>query len=110
MGLWSIWLSGFVLICLSLYATHKLPSLEHKKTSFTHKNFENFPGNPTITILTAPEPFIGSVGDKQSLAIRSWLALSPWIKVVLFSQHSSVVSFADAFGSRIFVDSNIDFT
>nr|TKR66269.1 hypothetical protein D5086_0000313460 [Populus alba] len=46
-------------------------------------------------------------GSNQSLAIRSWLALSPQITVVLFTQHPS---HASAFGSRVLVGSTIDFT
>lgn len=67
-------------------------------------------GNPRITIFSAPSPFNVSVGDRQSLAVRSWLALSPQITVVLFSQDPSVVSFAGPFGSRVLVEQNIDFT
>lgn len=66
--------------------------------------------NPTISIFSAPRPFAGSIGVRQSLAIRSWLALSPQITVILFSQDSSVVSSARSLSSRVYVDSNIDFT
>lgn len=68
------------------------------------------PDNPKITIFSAPSPFNGSIGAKQSLAVRSWLALSPQITVVLFSKDPSVVSFAVPFGSRVLVEPNIDFT
>lgn len=66
--------------------------------------------DPKITIFSAPSAFNGSVGARQSLAIRSWLALSPRIEVVLFSQDPSVFSFAEDFGSRVLVETNIDFT
>ncbi|XP_059446879.1 uncharacterized protein LOC132178460 [Corylus avellana] len=110
-GLWSIWLSGFVLISLSLYATQRLPSLRDriKVPKLNYRPLGDL-GNPRITIFSAPSPFNGSAGARQSLAVRSWLALSPQITVVLFSQDPSVVSFADAFGSRVLVEPNIDFT
>lgn len=65
---------------------------------------------PSITIFTAPRPFVGTVGERQALAIRSWLGLSPDISVVLFSQDSSVFSFAELFSHRVSVEPNIDFT
>lgn len=108
-GLWSVWLYGFLLIGLSLYATQRLPpSFKHdiKRPNFHPKGFADS-ANPSITIFSAPGPLTGSI---QTLAIRSWLALTPQITVILFSQHPSVVSFARAFGSRVFVDPNIDFT
>ncbi|CAI0463291.1 unnamed protein product [Linum tenue] len=62
--------------------------------------------NPKITVFSATT----SIGPKQSLAVRSWLGLSPQITVVLFSQHPSIRSFASGFGPRVLVDSAIDFT
>ncbi|KAJ1396698.1 hypothetical protein SESBI_32370 [Sesbania bispinosa] len=109
--LWSIWLSGFVLIILSLYATQRLPSLkDHIRTSKLNKNASLDSKSLSITIFTAPKPFTGSTGTRQTLAVRSWLALSPYVTVVLYSQHPSVASFAGAFDSRVLVDTNIDFT
>ncbi|KAJ4823298.1 hypothetical protein Tsubulata_028573 [Turnera subulata] len=109
-GLWWVWLYGLILILFSLYATQRLPWVEIKKTNFNyHKTF--IPSsNPDITIFSAPASFSGSVGASQILAIRSWLALSPQITVVLFSQDPSVVSFAAPFGSQLVVDSGVDFT
>ncbi|KAK2407905.1 Nucleotide-diphospho-sugar transferase family protein [Trifolium repens] len=111
--LWSIWLSGFILILLSLYATQRLPSLN--KDDYTifklKKNDVLYSTNLSITIFTAPKPFMDSIGTRQSLAVRSWLALSPFVNVVLYSQHPSVASFATAFDSgRVLVDTDIDFT
>ncbi|OMO78353.1 Reticulon [Corchorus capsularis] len=106
-GLWSIWVSGILLIALSIYATNKL-SLS-KNPNFSHGRFSGIDA-PRITLFTAPAPFTGSLGTKQSLAIRSWLALSPQITVILFSQHPSVASFASSFGSRVLVEPNIDFS
>jgi len=105
MGLWWVWVYGFLLIGLSLYATQRLPSFKlTRPQNFNHKGLSP----PTITIFSAPtDPFAASADPKQSLAIRSWLALSPQIIVVLFTQHPS---FASAFGSRVLVDSTIDFT
>ncbi|GLT67945.1 hypothetical protein SLA2020_402180 [Shorea laevis] len=107
MGLWSIWLSGFLLIGLSLYATQRLP--QTMKPNFNGRSYGDL-GSPKMTIFSAPSPFAGSVGTRQSLAIRSWLVLSPEITVVLFSQDPSVSSFAAFFGSRVLVDPYIDFT
>ena len=111
MGLWSIWLSGFALILLSFYSTQRLPPIidQITKPILNQKEFRDL-GNPKITIFSAPSPFTGSVAARQSLAVRSWLALSSQITVVLFSQHPSVFSFAEAFGSRVLVEPNIDFT
>lgn len=66
--------------------------------------------SPKITIFTAPMPFVGPIGERQGLAVRSWLALSRNINVVLFSHHQSVLSFADSVGSRVSVETTIDFT
>lgn len=103
LGLWLIWLWGFTLIGVSFYATQLmiLPS------SFKGQILLD---GPTITIFTAPRPFVGSIGERQALAVRSWLGLSPDITVVLFSQQPSVFSFAELFSPRVSVDPNIDFT
>ncbi|KAK9277536.1 hypothetical protein L1049_007080 [Liquidambar formosana] len=110
-GLWSIWLSGFILVGLSLYATQRLPSLKEQidKPKFNYRGSGDS-CSPKITIFSAPSPFTGSTGARQGLAIRSWLGLAPNITVMLFSQDPSVVSFAGAFGSRVSVEPNIDFT
>ncbi|CAL9029992.1 unnamed protein product [Prunus brigantina] len=49
---------------------------------------------PRIIIFSTPRPFTSSVGARQSLVVRSWLALSPQIAVVLFSKDPYVVSFS----------------
>ncbi|VFQ87692.1 unnamed protein product [Cuscuta campestris] len=67
-------------------------------------------GNPKVTIFTAPRPFHGVVGERQELAVRSWLGLSPDIAVVLFTQHPSASSFAMSFGSKVAVQPDIDFS
>ena len=105
MGLWSIWLSGFALIALSFYSIQRLPPIIDQKTKSTlsQKGSRDM-GNPKVTIFSAPSPFTGSVAARQSLAVRSWLALSSQITVVLFSQHPSVFSFAEAFGSRVWLN------
>lgn len=111
-GLWSVWLSGFLLICLSLYTTQSLPSFrDHiKKTKLTHRGFGHS-GQPNITIFSAPSPFEGLVGARQLLAVQSWLALSPSIMVILFAQHpSSILHIAASLGPRVLVEAAIDFT
>ncbi|KAI3730877.1 hypothetical protein L1987_62056 [Smallanthus sonchifolius] len=108
-GLLMVWLCGFALISISFYAsTQILPSSSIKEQI---KDLDSSVG-PTVTIFAAARPFIGSIGSRQSLAIRSWLGLSQDIRVVLFSQDPSVFSFADSFGpdSRVSVEPNIDYT
>ncbi|CAI0390437.1 unnamed protein product [Linum tenue] len=107
-GIWWIWLYGSLLIVLSIYATRKLPSLQDAITrpGFNPGKYSVDSNNPNITVFSATT----SIGPKQSLAVRSWLGLSPQITVVLFSQHPSVRSFASGFGLRVLVDSTIDFT
>ncbi|KAL6186461.1 hypothetical protein ACLB2K_042581 [Fragaria x ananassa] len=110
-GFWSVWLYGFALIGFSFYATQRLPSLEDQITrSTSSQRVAGVSEPPRIIIFSAPRPFSGSVGVRQSLALRSWLALSPEIRVVLFSKDPSVVSFAGGLGSRVVVDCSIDFT
>lgn len=87
------------MICVSFYATLLLPK-EQKITN----------DDPKITLFTAPRPFTGLIGERQALAVRSWLGLSENINVVLFSQDPSVFSLAESLGSRVLVEPNIDFT
>lgn len=111
-GLWSVWLYGFVLICFSLYTTQRLPPFKdeiQRTSNFNHNGFSHV-RNPRITIFSAPVPFAGSARARQSLAIRSWLALSSQITVILFTQDPSAVSFASAFDSRVLIDHSVDFT
>ncbi|XP_073131204.1 beta-arabinofuranosyltransferase RAY1 isoform X2 [Henckelia pumila] len=98
-GLWLVWLCGIFLICVSFYATLLL-SKERKIIN----------EGPKITLFTAPRPFTGFIGERQALAVRSWLGLSENINVVLFSQDPSVFSLAESLGSRVLVEPNIDFT
>ncbi|KAF6157474.1 hypothetical protein GIB67_004412 [Kingdonia uniflora] len=105
-GLWSVWVSGFILIVISLYATQRLPFLKDPKLISN----KGEPNTPNVTIFSAPSSFTGSVGTRQVLAIRSWLALSPKVNVVLFGRDPYLVSFAGALGHRVAVESDIDFT
>ncbi|KAH7684879.1 Fucosylgalactoside 3-alpha-galactosyltransferase protein [Dioscorea alata] len=66
-----------------------------------------------ITIFSAPKPLKNGsdlVGQRQELAVRSWLALSPDVDVVLFGHHHSIFAFAAKLGPRVAVESEIDFT
>ncbi|KAK4402736.1 Beta-arabinofuranosyltransferase RAY1 [Sesamum angolense] len=113
-GLWLVWLCGFFLIGVSFYGTHMLPTflkeqIKIMKPVVSGVGFDDL-SFPKITLFAAPRPFIGSVGERQALAVRSWLGLSENINVVLFSQDPSVFSFADSFGSRVSVETEIDFT
>ncbi|XP_044492266.1 beta-arabinofuranosyltransferase RAY1 isoform X3 [Mangifera indica] len=105
-GVLSIWLSGLLFIALNFYATRNLTIFNSDRINHNHFNHSG----PKIAIFTAPAPFIGSIGSSQSLAMRSWLGLSPQITVLLFTQHPSAVAFARDFGSRLMVEPNIDFT
>ncbi|OVA20799.1 Reticulon [Macleaya cordata] len=111
-GLWSVWLCGFILIALSLYASQRLPSLKDhiKKPKLTQIKDFRVPTRPNITIFSAPNSFTGLVGARQMLAVRSWLALSPELRVVLFGQDPHLLSVVGALGSRVLVEPNIDFT
>ncbi|KAK9090323.1 hypothetical protein Sjap_023500 [Stephania japonica] len=107
LGLWSVWLSGSLLIALSLYATQILPSIEdqiHKPHQFQGSD------GPSVTVFCTPRSFVGSVGARQVFAVRSWLALSPDVKVVLFGADPSLLSVAAGIGSRVSVEPRIDFT
>lgn len=110
-ALWSTWLAGFLLIGLSLYATQLLPSLiDQGKPDRAPMEDKELLSGLTVTIFSAPGAFVGSVGERQALAIHSWLALSPDLQVVLFAQHPSVLSFAKALEPRVTVEEDIDFT
>lgn len=97
------------MIGVSFYATQLMPLPSYFKGQTMLFNGELVDG-PSITLFTAPRPFVGTVGERQALAIRSWLGLSPDISVVLFSQDSSVFSFAELLSHRVSVEPNIDFT
>ncbi|XP_010471061.1 PREDICTED: beta-arabinofuranosyltransferase RAY1 isoform X1 [Camelina sativa] len=108
-GLLSVWLSGFLLIALSFYGTQLLsPSSLDGPFRYSSRSIAAAP--PKITIFTALRSSSSLDEDSQAfLAIRSWLALSSQVTVVLFSP-SSASSFTDKFGSRLLLDSTIDFT
>ncbi|KAL3819278.1 hypothetical protein ACJIZ3_005183 [Penstemon smallii] len=111
-GLWLIWVCGFFLIGVSFYFTQMLPNFlkeEIQKPEIFTTGFDDL-NCPKITIFTAPRPFIGKIGERQTLALRSWLGLSDNINVVLFSQDPSVFSLAVSFGSRVSVEPNVDFS
>ncbi|XP_059290663.1 beta-arabinofuranosyltransferase RAY1 [Lycium ferocissimum] len=110
-GLWLIWLWGFILIGVSFYATQIMPLPSSFKGQIKKTILFNGELNgPTITIFTAPRPFMGTVGERQAVAIQSWLGLSPDISIVLFSHDPSVFSFAGLLSPRVSVEPNIDFT
>ncbi|KAL8519174.1 hypothetical protein ACS0TY_010200 [Phlomoides rotata] len=109
-GLWLVWMCGFLLIGVSFYTTQILPTFLKDEMKIKKPHFFDDLRSPKITIFTAPMPFVGSIGERQALAVRSWLALSENINVVLFSYHQSVLSFADSLASRVSVETTIDFT
>lgn len=107
LGLWSIWLSGFLLICLSLCATQLLSSIN---VGIGKSGLVKNRANPSITIFSAPRTCNGSAGTRHALAVRSWLGLSPNINVVLFGNDPLLQTFAASFGSRVIAESDIDFS
>ncbi|ANM59745.1 Nucleotide-diphospho-sugar transferase family protein [Arabidopsis thaliana] len=120
-GLLSIWLSGFLLIALSFYGTQLL-SPTSLNDPFRYSGDSIATAAPRITIFTSLNVSSLEENSQALLALRSWLALSSQITVVLFTQHnnnnnnnnnnhsSDSSSFTDKFGSRLLLDSTIDFT
>uniref|UniRef100_A0A7N0TE05 Nucleotide-diphospho-sugar transferase domain-containing protein n=1 Tax=Kalanchoe fedtschenkoi TaxID=63787 RepID=A0A7N0TE05_KALFE len=115
-ALWSVWLSGFLMICLSFYIiNNSASSLEYPRQStsrFSHLNLgfeDELSVTPKITIFTSPDPFSNAIWFKMSLSVSSWIQLSKNISVVLFSRDLYVHQFADEFGPRVSVDPNVDF-
>ncbi|KAI4383590.1 hypothetical protein MLD38_009406 [Melastoma candidum] len=107
-GVRLMWSLGFALVALSLYATTRLPPLGDPIA--TADRGAAAKSLPTITIFAAPGPFVGPYGQRQGLAVRSWLGLSPQVTVVLFSRDHSVVAFARGLSSRVMVEPEIDFS
>lgn len=106
---------GFLLIGVSFYGTQMLKEQQIKikiKKSSGGVYGVAFDDSriPSITIFTAPRPIVGTTGERQAVAVKSWLRLSENLNVVLFSQDPSVSYFADAISSRISVETAIDFT
>ncbi|KAK6930961.1 PADRE domain [Dillenia turbinata] len=111
MGLCYVWVFGFLLIIVSLYLTQSLPSLTDQiKSSRIHFKVSHVSSSLRITIFSTTEPFVGLDGLRQVLAIRSWLALSAKVNVVLFTQDSSLNSLATQLSPRVSFESDIDFT
>ncbi|XP_019703111.1 beta-arabinofuranosyltransferase RAY1 [Elaeis guineensis] len=102
------WICGFFLITASFYFL--LDQQQHQQQPL----YNDDGCFPSITIYAAPRPFSSGKLDliraRQELAVRSWLALSLDVHVVLFGQHPSIVAFAGTLGPRVTVESDIDFT
>ncbi|KAL2903393.1 Beta-arabinofuranosyltransferase RAY1 [Bienertia sinuspersici] len=100
--------------CFSFYASEFMPNVkvEIRKPNFLNSRISSadYKSIPKISLFSAPSLVNGSFGKRQALAVRSWLGLSPNIDVVLFGNHPSLHSFASSFGSRVQVESNIDFS
>ncbi|KAL1216465.1 Beta-arabinofuranosyltransferase RAY1 [Cardamine amara subsp. amara] len=107
-GLLSVWLSGFLLIALSFYGTQLLSPSSSLNVPFRYSS--DSITAPRITIFTTLYGSSFEENTQALLAIRSWLALSSQITIVLFTQHNPSSSFTDKFGSRLLIDSTIDFT
>ncbi|XP_078433255.1 nucleotide-diphospho-sugar transferase family protein isoform X2 [Wolffia australiana] len=104
---------AFVLICIAFFL------FVHEDAAFETPEFKSL---PSIEIFTAPRFNYNNNGNGFSqncrgeefsameLAIRSWLALSPKISVVLYGHGSCFMDFNGVFGPRVTVESAKDFT
>lgn len=104
---------AFMLFCLVFYLLHGRHQRDQGLPPPRYPLHQGDRGrSPSITIFAAPRPVSSSsmVGRTQELAVRSWLALSPDVSVVLFGKHPSVFAFAAALGPRVSVESAIDVT
>ncbi|CAM8878516.1 unnamed protein product [Rhodiola kirilowii] len=116
-AIWSVWLSGVLLMCLSFYMISNISStFEFSKKStpgFIDFNLgfeDEIRVAPIIHIFTSPDPFSNDVWFKMALSVSSWIQLSENVSVVLFSRDVYVHTFTDEFGSRVTVDPNVDFS
>lgn len=100
----SLCLLGFFIITASLYFALQNQQQQRKQP----KVYNARVGLPNITIFSALS--LDSVDARWDFAVRSWLSLSPNVMVVLFAQHPSLVRFAGKFGSRVSIESGIDFS
>jgi hypothetical protein len=94
-----------------LYSTSNLRSGKNLHNGTLYED----PGMVKVTIFSAPRPMISSNGSdftwaRQKLALRSWLALSDKVDVVLIGKHPSIVKLKDEFTSRVMIEPAIDFT
>lgn len=108
---YSICIIGFVLAMFCLYST-------------LNRHFEKISDNGglygdssvlKVTIFSALRPISPSNGSdliwaRQKLAVRSWLALSDKVDVVLFGKHASIVELKEGFSSRVTIEPAIEFT
>lgn len=101
---------NFYLVNVYLYSL--IPSNYHISNNFVdgveHTNV------PNITIFSVARPFTlnGSnlSEERQELAVRSWLTVSPTVNVVLFGQEPFVGELARKFGERVSGEPSIDFS
>ncbi|KAJ7519219.1 hypothetical protein O6H91_20G029100 [Diphasiastrum complanatum] len=99
----AVWVAGMLLISMSPFALNLLPSSPEWQVEKKARPM-------TITIYTAPAPFEGRQGQRQMLAIYSWLQLNPRPSVVLLGQDASLSKFAEPLAPFVRVDTEIDFT
>eukprot|EP00271_Cylindrocystis_brebissonii_P018142 TRINITY_DN5001_c0_g1_i6.p1 TRINITY_DN5001_c0_g1~~TRINITY_DN5001_c0_g1_i6.p1 ORF type:complete len:769 (+),score=46.21 TRINITY_DN5001_c0_g1_i6:328-2634(+) len=65
-------------------------------------------GVPSLTIFTAPRPYVGRDSDTQLAALLSWLSLKPQPKVVLFGNHPTFHEVAERFAGQVMVETRVD--
>ncbi|KAJ4787801.1 Nucleotide-diphospho-sugar transferase family protein [Rhynchospora pubera] len=108
---YSICIIGFFIATFSLYSTLNL----HGEKNLGNGRLNGDSELPKVTIFSAPRPLISSNGSdltwaRQKLAVRSWLALSDNVDVVLFGRHPSIVELKEGYSSRVTIEPSIDFT
>ncbi|KAG0570682.1 hypothetical protein KC19_6G180200 [Ceratodon purpureus] len=110
--------AAMLLIVISLRATQLLPVVRESdrivQVELPERSLAVLPERETrrigITFYTAPAPFEGAEGVRQTLAIHSWLRLDCRPDVVLMGRHPSLKSFAQPLEPHVSVDSDIDIT
>jgi hypothetical protein len=115
LALHATWIAGLLCIFVSLYATQLLTVEQRWKKTGGNPLSSSLKLEMRVSLFSVPAPFHGMVGAAQERAISSWLRLSPHIRVILIGKHPSLMSIAQKMmassgDSRIFVESDIDFT
>ncbi|KAL2622911.1 hypothetical protein R1flu_003116 [Riccia fluitans] len=111
--LWLLWASGVSFLGTAFYASTMMPEIwvspENLGELLSIGTVSTAREELVMTVLTAPAPFLGEVGDRQKTAVRSWLRLRPCPNVVLLGQHPSLTEFA-AGNLHVTAEADIDFS
>ncbi|KAF3339815.1 UDP-galactose:fucoside [Carex littledalei] len=108
---YSIGIIGLILAMFCLYSTLNF----HYEKKFDNGRLYGDSSVLKVTIFSAPRPMNSSNGSdltwaRQKLAVRSWLALSDKLDVVLFGKHGSIVDLKEGFSSRVTIEPAIEFS